>query len=118
MPISRSWALSDQSLMVILMLNDNVRFLPTSLQAMLHSNNGPVKFFHVLYNYTLGDWSVKIDHYKEAVFTSEDKAECVAEAKKLAQESTASQRRVLVRGTSGGVVEQVDFSNAGSCNIS
>ena len=101
-----------------LMLNDNVRFLPPTTQAMLHANNGPVKFFHVLCNHKQGSWSVKIDNYKEAVFTSQNKAECVAEAKKLAQESTASQRRVLVRGMSGGIVEQVDFSNAGSCNIS
>lgn len=96
--------------MRVLMLNDNVRFLPTATQTMLHANNGPVKFFHVLYNYTLGDWSVKIDHYKEAVFTSEDKAECVAEAKRLAQESTAPKRRVLIRGTSGGIVESVDYN--------
>ena len=91
------------------MLNDNVRFLPTTIQTMLYANNGPVKFFHVLYNYTTDDWSVKIDHYKEAVFTSEDKAECVAEAKRLAEESTAPKRRVLVRGTSGGIVERVDY---------
>jgi len=91
------------------MLNDNVRFLPPTTQAMLHANNGPVKFFHVLCNYTLGAWSVKIDHYKEAVFTSEDKAECITEAKRLSQESIAPKRKVLVRGTSGGVVEQVDY---------
>ena len=91
------------------MLNDNVDFLAASTEAMLRANNGPVKFFHVLYNYTLGDWSVKIDHYKEAVFTSQNKAECVAEAKRLAQESVVSKRRVLVRGTSGGVVERVDY---------
>ena len=91
------------------MLNDNVHFLATSTEVMLRANNGPVKFFHVLYNYTLGDWSVKIDHYKEAVFTSQDKAECVTEAKRLAHESTAPKRRVLVRGTSGGVVERVDY---------
>mgnify|MGYP003336043123 CR=1 FL=1 len=100
------------------MLNDNVHFLATSTEVMLRANNGPVKFFHVLCNHKQGSWSVKIDNYKEAVFTSQNKAECVAEAKKLAQESTASQRRVLVRGMSGGIVEQVDFSNAGSCNIS
>ena len=76
---------------------------------MLHANNGPVKFFHVLCNHKQGSWSVKIDHYKEAVFTSEDKTECVTEAKKLAQESTAPKRKVLVRGTSGGVVEQCDY---------
>ena len=91
------------------MLNDNVHFLATSTEVMLRANNGPVKFFHVLYNYTMGDWSVKIDHYKEAVFTSQNKAECVAEAKRLAQESTAPKRRVLIRGTSGGVVERVDY---------
>ena len=90
------------------MLNDNVRFLPTTIQTMLHANNSPVKFFHVLYNYKQDTWSVKIDNYKEAVFTSEYKAECIAEAKRLAQESTAPKRRVLVRGTSGGIVEQVD----------
>ena len=92
-----------------LMLNDNVRFLPMTTQAMLHSNNGPIKFFHVLYDYKRKSWDVKIDHYKEAVFTSQNKAECVAEAKRLAQESTAPKRRVLIRGTSGGVVEQVDY---------
>ena len=92
-----------------LMLNDNVRFLPPTTQAMLHANNGPVKFFHVLCNHKQGTWSVKIDHYKAAVFTSEDKAECITEAKRLAQESTAPKRKVLVRGTSGGVVEQVDY---------
>lgn len=91
-----------------LMLNDNVRFLADPLQTMLHSNNGPVKFFHVLCNHKQGTWSVKIDHYKEAVFTSEDKAECVAEAQRLAQESTVPKRRVLVRNTNGAVVEQVD----------
>ena len=92
-----------------LMLNDNVRFLPPTTQAMLHANNGPVKFFHVLCNHKQGTWSVKIDHYKAAVFTSEDKAECITEAKRLAQESTAPKRKVLVRGTSVGVVEQVDY---------
>ena len=88
---------------------DNIRFLADPLQAMLYSNNGLVKFFHVLCNHKQDTWSVKIDHYKEAVFTSEDKAECVAEAKRRAEESTAPKRRVLVRGTSGGVVEQVDY---------
>ena len=68
-----------------------------------------IKFFHVLCNHKQGSWSVKIDHYKEAVFISQNKAECVAEAKRLAQESTAPKRRVLVRGTSGGVVERVDY---------
>ena len=92
-----------------LMLNDNVGFLADPLQTMLHSNNGEVKFFHVLCNHKQDTWSVKIDNYKEAVFTSHDKAECVEEAKKLAEESTAPKRRVLVRGTSGGVVEQVDY---------
>ena len=91
------------------MLNDNVHFLPTTTQTMLHASNGLVKFFHVLYDYKRKSWDVKIDHYKEAVFTSQDKAECVAEAKRLAQESTAPKRRVLIRGTSGGVVEQVDY---------
>ena len=86
-----------------------IRSLPTITQAMLLSNNGEVKFFHVLCNYKQGSWSVKIDNYKEAVFTSEDKAECIAEANRLAQESTAPKRRVLVRGTSGGVVEQCDY---------
>ena len=92
-----------------LMLNDNVRFLADPLQTMLHSNNSSVKFFHVLCNYKQGTWSVKIDHYKEAVFTSEDKAECITEAKRLSQESIAPKRKVLGRGTSGGVVEQVDY---------
>ena len=87
----------------------NVHSLPTNIQSMLLSNNGEVKFFHVLCNHKQGSWSVKIDHYKEAVFTSENKAECIAEAKRLAQESTAPKRRVLVRGTSGGIVEQVDY---------
>ena len=91
------------------MLNDNVHFLATSTEVMLRANNGPVKFFHVLCNHKQGTWSVKIDHYKEAVFTSHDKAECVAEAKRLAEESTAPKCRVMVRGTSGGVVEQVDY---------
>ena len=91
------------------MLNDNIHFPSTMTQAMININNGPVKFFHVLCNHKQGSWSVKIDHYKEAVFTSHDKAECVAEAKRLAQESTAPKRRVLIRGTSGGVVEQVDY---------
>ena len=89
MPISRSSALSEKSLMRTLMLNDNVRFLPPTTQAMLHANNGPVKFFHVLCNHKQGTWSVKIDHYKAAVFTSEDKAECITEAKRLAQESSS-----------------------------
>ena len=88
---------------------DSIHYMSTTTQAMLHSNNGPVKFFHVLCNHGQGSWSVKIDHYKEAVFTSQSKAECVAEAKRLAQESTAPKRKVLVRGTSGGVVEQVDY---------
>ena len=92
------------------MLNDNVSFLPTTTQAMLHSNNGPVKFFHVLCNHKQRTWSVKIDSYKEAVFTSENKDACVAEAKRLAEESTAPSRSVLVRSVSGGIVERVDYS--------
>jgi hypothetical protein len=76
---------------------------------MLHANNGPVKFFHVLCNHKQDTWSVKIDNYKEAVFTSHDKAECVEEAKRLAQESAATSRRVLVHGTNGGIVERVDY---------
>jgi hypothetical protein len=91
------------------MSNDKVHFLATTTKAMLNANNGNVKFIHVLYNHKEGSWSVKIDHYKEAVFTSQDKAECIAEAKRLAQESTAPKRRVLVRGTSGGIVKRVDY---------
>jgi hypothetical protein len=72
--------------------------------------NAEVKFFHVLYNHLHHDWAVKIDDCKEAVFTSESKAECVTEAKRLAQESTAPKRRVLVRETNGSVVERVDYS--------
>ena len=97
-----------------LVLNDNVRFLPTTTQAMLRANNGPVKFFHVLCNHKQDTWSVKIDNYKEAVFTSHDKVECVEEAKRLAQESTAPKRRVLVRGTNGAVVERLDYPCIGS----
>ena len=96
--------------MVILMLNDNVHPLVTLTQAMININNGPVKFFHVLCNHKQGSWSVKIDHYKEAVFTSENKDACVAEAKRLAEESTAPSRSVLVRSVSGGIVERVDYS--------
>jgi hypothetical protein len=68
-----------------------------------------IKFFHVLYYCAHRSWSVKIDDCREATFTSQSKAECVTEAKRLAQESTAPKRRVLVRGTSGGVVEQCDY---------
>ena len=110
--LSARYVLGDyfEAVLVIgLMLNDNVRFLPTTIQTMLHDNSGSVKFFHVLYDYKLKVWDVKVDNYKEAAFTSEDKAECVAEAKRLAQESTAPKRRVLVRGTSGGIVERVDY---------
>jgi len=92
----------------------NVHSLPTITQAMLHVRNGEVKFFHVLCNHKQCSWSVKIDDYKEAVFTSEDKAECIAEAKRLAQESTAPNRRVLVRSVSGGIVEQCDYPCAGN----
>ena len=91
------------------MSNNNVHFLDTATRVMLNANNGDLKFIHVLYNHKQGSWSVKIDNYKEAVFTSEDKAECIAEAKRLAQEATAPKRKVLVRGTSGGVVESVDY---------
>lgn len=72
-------------------------------------DKGETKFFHVLYDYLHGTWNVKIDYDKEAVFTSKDKDECIAEANKLAQGSTAPKRRVLIRGTNGVVLEQVDY---------
>ena len=68
-----------------------------------------VKTFHVLHDYKRKVWDVKIDYDKEAVFTNHDNAMCIAEAKRLAQGSTAPKRRVLVHGTNGGIVEQVDY---------
>ena len=73
-------------------------------------HNAEITFFHVLYNYLYHTWSVKIDDCREAVFTSESKDGCVAEAKRLAQESTSPKRRLLVRETNGVVVERVDYS--------
>ncbi|HRH92431.1 MAG TPA: DUF2188 domain-containing protein [Agitococcus sp.] len=74
-------------------------------------DKGETKFFHVLYDYLHATWNVKIDDYKTSVFTNKDKDKCIAEAKRLAQESTAPKRRVLIRGTNGVVLEQVDYDS-------